>query len=245
MQSTHSSRQTQDADEQHLKTLGLQKQVNARSPRKHRWKWLRSICLFLLSLWSVLILWQAPVIKRTVIADELRGIWLTNYGAAFTYYTTRLDEAMADMARHHLNTVYPAVWNRGYTLHSSQVAKQAGGTNRNRLTSLPFLPFQNTLAELVHQGHRQQLRVIPWFEYGLLIPKSSAIARAHPDWLTMKQTEHSNITPPAETLPARLLRWLSNKIPKAAIGEYEAYLNPCHPEVQEFLTDLIVEVVQQ
>ena len=46
------------------------------------------------------------------------------------------------------------------------------------------------------------------------------------------------------TSRSRLRRWLNNKIPKAAIGANEAYLNPCHPEVQTFLTDLIVEVVQ-
>ncbi len=142
---------------------------------------------------------------------------MTNYGAALMYYTTRLDEVVAHLAQHRLNTLYPAVWNRGYTLHSSKVAFQAGSKSRNPFTSLPLLPFQDTLSEAVYQAHRQHLRLIPWFEYGLMLPVRSPIAQKHPDWLTTTQSGNKG----------------------------NGWLNPFHPQVQQFLTDLIVEVVQR
>jgi uncharacterized lipoprotein YddW (UPF0748 family) len=142
---------------------------------------------------------------------------MTNFGAALMYYTTRLDEVIADLAQHRLNTLYPAVWNRGYTLHSSQIAFQAGSWSQDPFTSLPLLPFQNKLWGLVHQAHRQHLRLIPWFEYGLMLPVRSPIARKHPDWLTTTQSGSKG----------------------------NGWLNPFHPQVQQFLTDLIVEVVQR
>lgn len=133
------------------------------------------------------------------------------------YYTTRMDEVMARLAQYRLNTVYTAVWNRGYTLYPSRVALRAGSLSRAPLTSLPLLPFQDALSEAVYQAHRQHLRLIPWFEYGLMLPVNSPIARKHPDWLTATRSG----------------------------GKENGWLNPFHPTVQQFLVDLIVEVVQR
>ena len=208
-------------------------------------KRLRWLGLAILAWGVALLLWQAPVVHQSRPAfTELRGVWLTNYGAALNYYSAHLDEAIAHLAQHHLNTLYPAVWNRGYTLHPSAVAKQAGGVRRDRLTSLP-LPFQDTLAGLVHQAHRQHIRLIPWFEYGLMMPVNSAIARQHPDWLTTmangEQVQHTQAPPAVSPGWLNPLRTLKREM----VGADQGWLNPFHPEVQQFMTDLIVEVVQR
>jgi uncharacterized lipoprotein YddW (UPF0748 family) len=187
----------------------------------------------LLSGWLVLALWQAPVIKLgPVSATELRGIWMTNVGVALMYYTMRLDEVVANLAQHRLNTLYPAVWNRGETLHPSPIAQQAGS-----LAFWPTWPGQDVLAGLVNQAHRQHLRLIPWFEYGLMIPTQAAIAQAHPDWLTTTQTgEAADFVESGQTAAPTKSR------PQ---GITQSWLNPAHPEVQEFLTSLIVDVVRR
>jgi len=192
--------------------------------RFHHCKYLRwplRVLLFSVSLALVFGLWQAPVVQRGAIATtELRGVWMTDIGAALMYYTTRLDEAIAHLAQLRLNTLYPSVWNGGTTLHPSAIASRASGIQPHPL--IARLPQPDVLVGLVKQAHRQQLRLIPWFEYGLMIPPQSAIARQHPDWLTVtrsgKQQDEVN---------------------------HQAWLNPLHPQVQQFLTDLIVEVVQR
>ncbi|MEM9151674.1 MAG: family 10 glycosylhydrolase [Cyanobacteria bacterium P01_F01_bin.3] len=202
-------------------------------------KFWRRAALFLATLWAVFALWQAPVVSTTA-SDQIRGVWMTNLGAALSYYTMRTDEVMATMAEHHLNTVYPCVWNRGYTLHSSAVAKAAGGPAKEVMTDIPLLPGDDVLKGLVHQAHRQNLRILPWFEYGLMIPETSAIAQAHPDWLTTTaagETVETPLAPNAAFPPA-----LQN-LQLETVGGNLAWLNPFHPEVQQFLTDLIVEVV--
>ncbi|RUT01331.1 hypothetical protein DSM106972_068820 [Dulcicalothrix desertica PCC 7102] len=181
--------------------------------RKKRW-----VLLFLLSCFLIISLWQAPTVNLSKsISSEIRGIWITNFGVALNYYTTRLDEAVANIAKHSLNTVYPAVWNRGYTLHPSNVAKKVSGFKQYYLTSLPLLPFQDALSALIEQTRRQHLRVIPWFEYGLMVPKNHPITRRHPEWLTTTAS--------------------GSKVSKES-NENMSWLNPCHPEVQEFLTGL-------
>lgn len=186
------------------------------------WRWLRRLFLALLALWLVLLSWQAPVIQSSQVAPQaIQGVWLTNIGAALMYYTTRLDDVVANLAKHRLNTLYPAVWNRGETLHPSPVMQRAGGAKRNPLTTPP-IPGQDVLRGLVHQAHRQHLRVIPWFEYGLMLPINAAIAKQHPDWLTVNRQGKTSTT-------------------KSTQG----WLNPAHPEVQQFITDLIVDVVKR
>jgi uncharacterized lipoprotein YddW (UPF0748 family) len=186
-----------------------------------RYRWL---ILILLSFWFTISVWQAPIVNLSKSNSEIHGIWITNFGVALNYYTTRLDEAVANIAKHNLNTVYPAVWNRGYTLHPSNVAKKVSGSERYYLTSLPLLPFQDALRELVKQTRRQHLRVIPWFEYGLMVPKNHPITRRHPEWLTQTAS--------------------GSKVSKES-NESMSWLNPCHPEVQKFLTNLIVDVVKR
>ena len=122
------------------------------------------------------------------------------------------------------------VWNRGYTLYPSSITKNVGGLKQDRLTSLPY---ENILSSLIYQAHRQNLRLVPWFEYGLMIPTTSKIAQEHPDWLTTTRNEETviNYNP---TKP----RWILNSLFNFAqeiTGANQGWLNPFHPEVQEFI----------
>lgn len=188
-----------------------------KSVRRSRWPFLG---LFLCSIGLVVMLWQAPIVSRGAVTSvELRGVWMTDIGAALMYYTTRLDEAIAHLAKLRLNTLYPSVWNGGATLYPSAIAGRASGNSAKLWRKLPR---PDPLAGLVKQAHRQQLRLLPWFEYGLMIPPQSSIALAHPDWLSATrnggQQDETN---------------------------QQAWLNPAHPAVQKFLTDLIVDVAKR
>ena len=209
-------------------------------------KWLKRGVIALLSFWLVICFWQAPVVypQQTLerSPQEIRGIWMTDAASALMYTSTRADEVLANLAKHHLNTLYPAVWDRGYTLYPNRVTQLAGGKRRDPLLAFPFLPFQDALKGLTHQAHRQHLRLIPWFEYGLIIPASSPIATAHPDWLTINHAGELVAKP--LTPDARFPKSLQN-LQLEWVGGNWAWLNPCHPEVQQFLVDLIVDVVKR
>ena len=87
------------------------------------------------SLLLVLILWEAPIVKKTA-RSELSGTWMTHLGASLMYYSTRLDETVAELAQQRITTLYPAVWNHGHTLFDSQVVRNAGGSARNPWVNL-------------------------------------------------------------------------------------------------------------
>ncbi|MEO0948933.1 MAG: family 10 glycosylhydrolase [Cyanobacteria bacterium J06641_5] len=218
--------------------------MTRRKKRSHRFS-----VLALFAALATIYFWQAPIVhSQTPAPQEIRGIWMTNYGASMSYYSTRLDETIANLAKHHLNTLYPAVWNRGYTLYPSPIAEAAGGVDRDRLTSFPTIPLQDPLKGLVKQAHRQHLRMIPWFEYGLWMPTNSAIAQAHPEWLTTtisgETTSPTGLRPRGPEPRNPLLKPLWN-LKQEVVGANQGWLNPFHPEVQQFLVDLIADVVER
>ncbi|MGB8699144.1 MAG: glycoside hydrolase family 10 protein [Thermosynechococcaceae cyanobacterium] len=153
-------------------------------------------------------------------AAAIRGVWMTVNDSVIWRDRSNTQKAMADLARLNFNTIYPVVWNSGYTQYPSAVAQQA------KIQS--FIPVgkqgQDTLADLAAQAHQQGLRVIPWMEFGFMTPPSSELATQHPDWLT----QQSNGNP----------YWVG------AAGEV-VWLNPFHPEVQQFMSDLVSEVVSR
>lgn len=146
---------------------------------------------------------------------EIRGVWLTNVASGVLFSPWGINRAIAQLSKLNFNTVYPVVWNRGHTFYPSRVATQEPLLAIMRLNG-------DVLEEIVQQGHRQGLRIIPWFEYGFMTPIYSELARRHPTWITQSLTQKSDPENPQ-------LLWL----------------NPLHPEVQQLILNLIKEVVSQ
>ncbi len=153
---------------------------------------------------------------------EIRGVWLTNVDSDVLFSPNRLLNGIQELARLNINTLYPAVWNWGYTLYPSAVAQQTFGHSVD--PRQPDLADWDMLATLVQQGHSQGMTVIPWFEFGFMAPSDSELAARHPDWLTQR-FDGSQI-------------WMEGIYPRV-------WLNPFHPQVQQFITNLILEIVSR
>jgi uncharacterized lipoprotein YddW (UPF0748 family) len=155
----------------------------------------------------------------------LKAVWLTNIDSQVMNSRKNLAEGMQRLADLGFNTIYPVVWQRGYTLHPSEVAKQWTGA-----AVLPNSPFvdRDVLAEIIELARPLKMRVIPWFEYGLMVPPQSSIARQYKDLITLDINEN----------PQRIM---------GANGELDpnVWLNPCHFRVRKFMVDLITEVVKK
>ncbi|MEN9568181.1 MAG: hypothetical protein RLZZ69_3377, partial [Cyanobacteriota bacterium] len=151
---------------------------------------------------------------------EIRGVWLTNIDSDVLFEQDKTEKAIALLAKANFNTLYPTVWNWGYTLYPSEIAKSLTGLS---LDPTEGLQGRDILAEMVELGHKQEMRVIPWFEFGFMAPADSELAKRHPEWLTARQ-DGSTI-------------WWEGKV------HQRVWLNPLRPEVQQFMTDLIVEIV--
>ena len=172
-----------------------------------------------LVLVAISILVAAPSSSRSVPATELRGVWLTNVDSDVLFSTENLNEGLRQLDRLHFNTVYPTVWNDGYTLYPSQVAERVTGS---KVLGVEGLENRDMLAELIEQAHSRGMSAIPWLEFGFMAPAESELAKRHPDWITSR-SDGSQV----------LMRGALRRV----------WLNPFHPQVQKLLVDLVAELV--
>lgn len=151
--------------------------------------------------------------------EEIHGVWLTNVDSEVLFSLENIREALSTLRGLGFNTVYPTVWQGGYTLYPSDVAKRLVGAE---VYPEPRLQNRDMLAEIVDEGHKQGFRVLPWFEFGLMTPTDSNLATNHPELLT--QTINGD---------------------RASDGMGCAWLNPAQLQVQTFMVDLIGDVVKR
>jgi uncharacterized lipoprotein YddW (UPF0748 family) len=155
----------------------------------------------------------------------LKAVWLTNVDSQVMNSRSNLAAGLTLLADLGFNTIYPAVWQRGYTLYPSQVAQELTGA-----TVLPNSPFvgRDLLAEIIELAQPLNIQVIPWFEYGLMVPPQSTIAIQYPDLLM------------------RDIRGNTQRIQGASRRQDpQVWLNPCDDRVRKFIVDLITDVVDR
>ncbi|MBW4636908.1 MAG: glycoside hydrolase family 10 protein [Gloeocapsa sp. UFS-A4-WI-NPMV-4B04] len=176
--------------------------------------------LFLISFVTALLVNNFTPALAQLPHQEIRGVWMTLNDFDILKERSKVQDAMSQLKRLNFNTAYPVVWNSGYATYPSAVAQQAG------IQSFVYKGSDghDIIADVIDQAHRQGLRAIPWFEFGFMTPPTSELALNHPDWLTSKRD--------------------GSQTSISAAGEV-VWLNPFHPKVQEFITNLVVEIMSQ
>ena len=151
---------------------------------------------------------------------KIQGVWIANHPHSQVLTSSEnLKQAIKYLQEKGFNTIFPVVWNRGYTLYPSAVMQSYG---------FPIIdPFYNKqkrdpLAEIITEAQQNNLKVIPWFEYGFAA--SHLISGGH----LLKQNPHwKAINSQGKTLTHGGLTWM----------------NGFHPQVQQFMLQLVLEVV--
>lgn len=149
--------------------------------------------------------------------EEIRGVWLTNIDSNLLKPEQDLNNELKQLKNLGFNTIHPVVWNRGFTFYKSKVAQQVIGSEIS-----PDFQRRDLLYEIIEAAKPHEFRVIPWFEYGLMTPSGSPLETKHPEWIT------HGISGTGEK-----------------IKDGNVWLNACHPDVQQFMADLIADVVQR
>ncbi|MDZ7359081.1 MAG: family 10 glycosylhydrolase [candidate division KSB1 bacterium] len=148
---------------------------------------------------------------------ELRGVWLTNVDSQVLDSREGIREAMQFLADHNFNVVFPVVWNAARTIYASQVMDSIFGIRIDERFA-----GRDPLAEVIEEAHQRNIAVIPWFEYGFAAAhqkKPRTIFKLKPHWAARDNR--------GKILTKNGFQWM----------------NPFHPEVQEFMLKLVKEVV--
>jgi uncharacterized lipoprotein YddW (UPF0748 family) len=166
----------------------------------------------------LMILLATNDLNAKEMMNPIRGVWLTNVASQVLESRENIREAVARCHANGINTIFMVTWNKGYTLYPSQVTLQYFGES-----IYPKYKGRDPLQELIEEAGSFGIHVHAWFEYGFA-------ASYH-------QEDGGKIL---------------QKFPHWAARDYEGnllnkngfqWMNAFHPEVQDFLIQLVMEVV--
>jgi uncharacterized lipoprotein YddW (UPF0748 family) len=152
------------------------------------------------------------------MAIEIRGIWITTTDSNVLNSRSNIAQTMDFLAETGFNVVFPVVWNKAATQFPSRVMEQTFGVRIN-----PVFSERDPLEEVVSEAHRVGLKVIPWFEYGFASSYKSnggVLLAKKPEWMGCDRN--------GNLLTKNGFEWM----------------NALDSEVQTFISNLILEVVQ-
>ena len=156
----------------------------------------------------------------------IRGVWLTNVASNVLNSRQNISNAMDLLAELNFNTVFLVTWNKTMTPHPSSVLQNAISSLNDSTINTRFDPSRDILQEVIEEAHSRNIKVIAWFEYGFASQYGNSnsgmnyVLQANPHWASRDSS--GNIA--------------------SKNGFY--WMNAFHPEVQEFMTNLILEVVE-
>jgi uncharacterized lipoprotein YddW (UPF0748 family) len=150
--------------------------------------------------------------------SRMRGVWIPSTDCKVLTSKQRIAEAMDLLADTGFNTVFPVVWNRGFTAYPSQIMREQFGVEIDSRYQ-----GRDPLAELIFEANRVGLKVIPWFEYGFVSSynlNGGHLLAKKPEWAARDRT--------GNLLTKNNFEWM----------------NSLDTEVQDFLLGLMLEVAK-
>lgn len=148
----------------------------------------------------------------------IRGVWLTNVDSQVLNSKENIIEAVKLCKELKINTICVVTWNKAKTSFPSKVAKAVTGFEID-----PIWQGRDPLKELTEEAHKENIKVIAWFEFGFSSSYNEdggIIIKNKPHW-----------------------KAIDNKGNLVKKNNFE-WMNAFHPEVQQFMLDLILEVVR-
>ncbi len=151
--------------------------------------------------------------------EPIKGTWITNVASNALQSKTNIKKTIAKCKKNGLNHVFVVVWNNGVTMYPSKVVKKYIGIKQDSVYK-NFDPIQY----IVKEAHEQNIKVHAWFEFGF----SYSYKDSNSIWL--KKYPH----------------WAGKKKDGSLLKKNGFYWwNSLHPEVQKFMKELIVEVIDK
>ena len=148
----------------------------------------------------------------------VRGVWLTNVDSEVLNSKENIIQAVDLLAELGFNSVFVVVWNKAMTTYPSKVMKELTGIEIDTT-----FKGRDPLKELIEIAHSKNIKVFAWFEFGFSSSyneNGGIILNRKPHWA-------------AKDLKGNLV----------TKNGFE-WMNGFHPEVQNFMLSLIMEVVR-
>ncbi|UXE64316.1 MAG: family 10 glycosylhydrolase [Woronichinia naegeliana WA131] len=159
--------------------------------------------------------------------EEIRGVWICSpFNSTVLTSEKTIEDAIKFLADRGFNYVFPAVWNQGYTAFPSEVM-ESHGFPRQYTDYKAYKDGFDPLKTIIEEGRKHDIKVIPWLEYGFMAsakPDGDHIFKKYPKWAA---------------------KWSANSKKDKVIPDTHAWMNSLNKDVQDFMRDLILEIVEK
>ncbi len=148
-----------------------------------------------------------------------RGVWVTTTASTALDSKESINQTVANCKKAGINQIFVVVYNNARTIYPSNVLGSITGVKQ-----LEKFAGRDPLQEMIDAAHAAGLKVHAWFEYGFSSSYSAnggSILKARPTWGALDQS--------GQLVVKNGFDWLN------------AFL----PEVQEYMMNLILEVVSK
>lgn len=161
----------------------------------------------------------------------VRAFWVpANWHSSFLKSYENIQEGVHFAKTHNFNTLFICAWSSNKILYPSPTLVQ--NSSYNTVDESLFGDYKggsgDPLNDLISLAHQEGLKVVLWFEYGFMArwgsaptPDNNPILAEHPDWVGI----NSNGNP-------------------ANYNGSDYYYNAYHPEVRQFMLDIVMEAVR-
>jgi uncharacterized lipoprotein YddW (UPF0748 family) len=149
--------------------------------------------------------------------EPIRGTWITNVASDALLSEKNIKETVKLCKQKGLNNIYVVVWNGGVTMYPSEVVQSYIGIKQH-----PVYKGFDPVKTIIKEGHKLGLKIHAWFEFGF----SYAYNDTTRSWF--KKYPH----------------WVGRNSKGELLNKNEFYWwSAMHPQVQEFMKKLVLEVV--
>lgn len=154
-----------------------------------------------------------------VVVQATRGVWLTNVDSEVLDSQENIKAAVDLCVKNGINSIFTVTWNRGYTLYPSDLVEETFGRKID-----PKFSGRDPLKELIDYAHQKNIKVYAWFEFGF----SSSYKEEDGGFLIQQRPEWAALDTAGQIVSKNGFQWM----------------NAFNPEVQNFLKQMVLEVVQ-
>lgn len=150
--------------------------------------------------------------------SAVRGVWLTNVDSDVLKSKKSIEEAVNLCDEIGLNSIFVVTWNKGMTTYPSKIMHDFTGVAIDTQFT-----GRDPLKELIEAAHKKNIKVIAWFEFGFSSSyneNGGKILQLKPEWSS------------------------KNSDGKLVSKNNFDWMNGFHPDVQNFMLSLILEVVK-
>ncbi len=155
-----------------------------------------------------------------VMPNEVKGVWIRPTEKNEAQIRVSLDT----MKNAGINNVFLETFYHGKTIFPSKTMANYGFTTQNE----QFAGF-DPLKVWINEAHKRNMKVHIWFQsfyVGNIPPSGTSILAIHPEWGNKTKADYASYGATRST------------------SEHNGYfLDPANPEVQNFLTELINEII--